>query len=225
MKINELQPIEYLPNSNEDIDSKNNPTEQFINEEPASRPEDFKMLLDIYINESDFGVDISNGYIYLTGEIDETTFEYIVKRINILRKFRADDDAPITFIINSFGGDAYEAFGIIDYIRSLPFKIDVITYTKAMSAAAMILIAATGTRRMSANATLMLHELSSESFGKAGDIKANTKHLKSLENIIYDILHDCTKKPKTHWIKHLNPDLYLTAKQSLLYGLIDEILD
>lgn len=216
--------LEYIDNQN----TNNLPLANQV--EPSQdnliRPEDFKLLSEIYYNEGEYDIDSSQDLIYLAGNISETTLDFIMKRISFLMKFRTDQEMsePITINLNTYGGDAYEALGIIDYLKSLPMKINMICYSKAMSAGALLLLSGTGTRKMSENATMMLHELSSDSVGKASDIKSNTKHIKELENKISKILVEHSKKNLVYWQNNLAPDLYLTAKQALALGLIDEII-
>ena len=184
----------------------------------------YKTILEIWLNESEFGIDITNRIIYLSGDIAEYTLEYLMKRINIILSFEPNVELPITLMINSFGGDAYEALGIIDYINSLQVKINTICYSKAMSAGAILLLCGTGKRMASKNVSIMLHELSGDNSGKSSDIKINAKHLKQLEDRLYTIMGQKTKRSKAYWEKHLSFDLFFNAQDALKFGLIDEII-
>jgi ATP-dependent Clp protease protease subunit len=102
-----------------------------------------------------------------------------------------DDDKkndPINIIINSDGGDVYEALGMIDFIQSLDVKVNTICRGRAMSAAALLLCAGTGTRAASKNSTIMFHEISSGIYGKSSDMKANVQHTEKLEEILINII-------------------------------------
>jgi hypothetical protein len=57
-----------------------------------------------------------------------------------------------------------------------------------MSAAALILACATGTRAASKMSSIMVHEISTANQGKASDIRANADHLENLEDL--EILDD-----------------------------------
>lgn len=206
---------------------------KIISQQPDSKDdnqkeiEEYKTLVDIYFDEIQFETEISNNIIYCTGDIQEGSSDFLMKRINLILKFRNNENikTPITLILNSFGGDVYEALGIIDFIKGLSTPINIKCYTKAMSAAALILCSTTGLRSMSYHSTMMLHELSSDSFGKASDIKSNTNHIKELEHKLINILSSSSKKSHEYWKRKLNPDLYLTSKQALTLGLIDEIIE
>lgn len=184
---------------------------------------EFNALLDIYSAEFELGIDIASKLIYLSGDITEYSLEKLMKQINILRKFYDEIDY-ITIYINSYGGDAYDAIGIIDYIETLPFKVNAICYGKAMSAGALILISATGERTVSKNASLMLHEILSDSSGSSSQTGVHTKHINILGSIVTSILEKKSLKSKKFWKKKLLPDLYLSAADALKIGLIDKII-
>lgn len=185
--------------------------------------EQYRALLDVYLIEIELGVDITNKIVYVSGEINENTLQRLISQINMLSRFDAELES-ITLYINSFGGDAYEAIGIIDYIESLPFKVNAICYGKAMSAGALILCGVTGERSISKHSSLMLHELLSDSYGSSSQTKVRTEHLKNLENIIVDVLIRKSSKSKAFWKKKLLPDLYLSSYEAEKLGLIDKII-
>jgi ATP-dependent Clp protease protease subunit len=112
---------------------------------------------------------------------------------------------PITVLLNSNGGDVYEALGIIDYMESVEVPINVIARGRAMSAGAMILCCGTGIRAASKNTTIMVHEASAEIFGKTADIKANADHIDELEEDFYEMKYkkficpDEKTPPATFW--------------------------
>ena len=88
------------------------------------------------------GVDVSRNIMYLTGDIIEETVPYFISRVNYL--VEQNKDREILVYLNSYVGDMYSAFGVIDYMRVCDVKIGVACYGAAMSASALILINATG---------------------------------------------------------------------------------
>ena len=100
-------------------------------------------------------VDISRNIFYLTGDITEDTVSYFISRVNYL--VEENKDREILVYLNSYGGDMYSAFGIIDYMNVCEVKIGIACYGAATSAAALILISATGEIVMSKNSYLMFH--------------------------------------------------------------------
>jgi ATP-dependent Clp endopeptidase proteolytic subunit ClpP len=200
-----------------------NQNENMEEELSSNQVNDYHALLDACSAEFELGIDIADKVIYLSGEITEYSLEKVMKQINILRKFHTEIDY-ITMYINSYGGEAYDAIGIIDYIETLPFKVNAVCYGKAMSAGALILISVTGERTISKNASLMLHEILSDSSGTSSQTRVHTKHINKLGSIIITLLEKKSLKSRKFWKKKLLPDLYLTAHDALKIGLIDKII-
>jgi ATP-dependent Clp protease protease subunit len=152
-------------------------------------------------------------------------FDFISK-VRIILKNRPEEKAqdPINLLINSNGGDVYEALGIIDYIESLSVPVNIIARGRAMSAAAMILACGTGKRIASKLTTIMLHEASAEIFGKSADIKANADHIDGLENDFYTMMADKTNQTEDFWRKSCRKDFYISAARAKELGVIDEVI-
>ena len=174
--------------------------------------------------EIDYAVDLEDSIIYLIGEIGDYSLYDIMTRARIILKNRKKGDkSPINLIINSQGGDLYEMMGIVDYIKSLSVKVNTICRGSAMSAAAVILTCGTGERIASKHSTIMFHEASSFNMGKQSDLKANVKHIDSIEEMTNGLLADKTKKDKMWWRSNQRIDMYITAKEALELGVIDKI--
>lgn len=180
---------------------------------------------DVY-KEFEFGFNSQDSVIYLHGDIQNGNLFDIVSKCRMILKFRPEEDAekPITVLLNSNGGDVYEALGIIDYFDSLPVPVNVVARGRAMSAAAMILCSASGVRAASKNTTIMMHEASAEIYGKTADLKANADHIDELEDSFYKMLATKSNQPEEFWIKACRKDFYMTAAKALEYGLIDQII-
>jgi ATP-dependent Clp protease protease subunit len=176
--------------------------------------------------EIEFGINVEDSIIYLHGDIQMgNLFDFIAKvRIILANRPAEKEGQPITVLVNSDGGDVYEALGMIDYIKSLPVKVNMICRGRAMSAAALLLCATTGVRAASKLSTIMVHEISTTNFGKASDIKANADHVENLEDITFNILAEHSKQPDEFWRKHSRKDFYMSAEKALEYGLIDQII-
>ena len=175
-------------------------------------------------------VDFKDSVIYLDTEIMEhTLIDFIIKVRSILdyrttESFKGDKDAPINLILNSPGGDIHEMLGLIDYIDTLQVKVNIICRGKALSAAAIILVCATGQRMVSKNSTIMFHQASSFVNGKLSDITATIEYVKKIETDLYTLLAEKTKKEAHWWEAHMKSDLFLTANEALNLGVIDTII-
>jgi len=176
--------------------------------------------------EIQYGVNIDDSVVYLQDEIKLGNLFDLMTRIRLILSQRDEEtkNDPITLILNSNGGDVYESLGIIDYIQGLSVPVNVIARGQAMSAAAVILCCGTGVRAASKNTTIMIHEASSEVYGKMADIKANVDHINELEERFYQLMADKTKRPVDFWKQLCSRDYYMTAAKALELGIIDQII-
>lgn len=71
----------------------------------------------------------------------------------------------------------------------------------------------------------MIHEVSSWSFGKVGEIKVDFEHTNTLNERIIKILAENTGKSIEQVRQDIQlKDKWLDAEESLKYGLIDKVL-
>jgi len=177
-------------------------------------------------SEIEYGVDIKDSIIYLHGDIQLGNLFDFISKVRIILSNRPEDKKqdPINLMLNTNGGDVYEALGIIDYIESLEVPVNIIARGRAMSAGAMILCCGTGIRAASKSTTIMVHEASAEIFGKSADIKANAEHIDELEEDFYKIMAIKTKQDEEFWRKACRKDYYMSAEKAKELGLIDEIV-
>ena len=169
-------------------------------------------------------LDYDDSIIYLNEEITDSSVTDFIIRMRSLLQHRKDKQAPVNILIDSPGGDVYATLGIIDYIEQLDVKVNTLCRGKAFSAAAIILACGTGARMCSKRSTVMLHQTSSFLGGKISDISAFLENVKIMENTIYDILAEKTKKDAAFWRENMKSDMFLTSEQLLSYGLIDQII-
>ena len=195
-------------------------------ENKKSEKDDFEKDSRELTREIDYQFDIEDSVIYIFDEITEfTTFDFITRARLILRNRPEEkSNEPINIILNSPGGSVYDMNGLIDYMNTLSVPVNIIVRGKAMSAAAVILAAATGKRFASKRSTIMFHEPSSMGIGKQSDLKANVKHIGNMEDDTNKLLGEVTNKPAEWWEKEQKVDLYLNAQEALDLGVIDEII-
>ena len=177
------------------------------------------------LNEIENGLSIEDSLIYLTGTIDEFSLIDTIVKCRIVLNNRDEDKAelPINLVIDSFGGCAFSALGIIDYMENLDVPVNTICRGKAMSAGALILAAGTGTRYATKRSTIMLHQGMGTTSGKIGDLKSTADHYTKIDVMIGEILEEYTKKPAKWWTYETAHDKYFTAQDALEVGIIDEI--
>lgn len=126
--------------------------------------------------------------------------------------------------INSFGGSVFSAFSTIDTIINLPVPVVSIIEGAAASAATMISVAC-NYRIIYPNSYMLIHQLSSTSWGKMDELEDEMENLKELMKRIKLIYKNKTKIDKKGLDEILKHDLWWDSKKCLKMGLVDKIVE
>lgn len=166
----------------------------------------------------------NNGRVlYLTGEINENVAQEV--NIEMLRMQREDPLEDITIIVDSYGGDLFAAFAIVDMMDIITCDIRTICIGKAMSAGQFIFSSgAPGKRFMSKHARLMVHNPIAGYEGSVPDIEIEVEELLKCRELF--LQHMATKSNNTtEFIKDLiNRNRYIDAEEAIKLGFADQIL-
>lgn len=124
--------------------------------------------------------------------------------------------------INSFGGSVFSAFSVIDTIKNM--KVPVVSIIEGAAASAATLISVMCDYRIIYKTSYMLiHQLSSGSWGKMNELEEEMENLKELMNSIKTIYKENTNIPRGEISEILKHDLWWNADICLAKGLVDEI--
>lgn len=92
-------------------------------------------------------------------------------------------------IIDSYGGQVYSLMSMISDIRASRIPVATIVQGKAMSCGALLFSFGTeGHRYMDPDATVMIHDVSSMSWGKVEEIKASADETERLNQKVYKMM-------------------------------------
>lgn len=139
------------------------------------------------------------------------------------------NQSVIPIVIDSYGGQVYSLLQMLDTIRSVETPIATILKGKGMSCGAFLFSCGTeGYRFMAPNSTMMIHDVSSGSFGKVGEIKADAKEVDRLNLKLYEMMAENVGQPKDYFMKlvheeHGHADWYLTPQDALKHNLANHI--
>ena len=168
-----------------------------------------------------------NRVIIANGDVNEELEKHVITAI--MDYNRKDENIevrePITFMINSSGGLVSSAISICNTI--FKSKTPVMTVNTGLSASAATLILVSGQKRFAyEHSFVMLHSMEAGSWGVVDNITSRAEYLKRLEDELTDIYRKRTKLPKQIYkdIMERHLEVYLSAKEALKYGLIDEII-
>jgi ATP-dependent Clp protease protease subunit len=182
---------------------------------------DYKKEQAFYMKEIEWGVNSDTNTTWMNHEFEIDSVYSVQIKLDYL--LRCNPEKSINMNITSYGGDVYAVLGLVDFMRSLPVKVNTHCIGTCMSAASVLLACGTGVRSMSTNSTVMVHEGSAFEAGKTTDVMKGVDHLKDLQKNINLILGEVSNKDASFWKKIQRNDTYLTAQMCLEYGIIDKI--
>ena len=170
---------------------------------------------------------LDNDIHYLSGDIDNENVGDAIKWI-LSANLQKKPKRTLKLYINTYGGDLYEAFALIDVMKNSYHNISTVGIGAVMSAGFLIFASGHhGERYIGKNAGSMNHQHSDTIESKRHDMKAQMKENQNCELRTIQILREATgmtiQEVRNKFIK--NPsDQYYTAKQMVELKIADHIL-
>ena len=162
--------------------------------------------------------------IFLGTPIDDNISSLIIAQLLFLESEDAEKD--IYMYINSPGGVITSGFGILDTMNYIKPDVATICMGQAASMAALLLSSgAKGKRSALANSRVMIHQPLGGVQGQATDIEIHTKEILFLKDRLNNILSKNTGQTVKSIENDTNRDNFMSAKEAIKYGLIDEIVN
>ena len=169
------------------------------------------------------------NHIYFYSEVDRQSIHILINLLKTAEEYcctisrvTSTKLMPIYLHINSFGGCIFSAFNAIDYIQAS--TVPVHTIIEGSTASAGTLISICGSKRyMRPNAHMLIHQLSSECWGKMAEIEDQYSNLKELMVRIKSLYKNNTSIPEKELRKLLKKDLWLNSDKCIEYKLIDRL--
>lgn len=168
---------------------------------------------------------LKDRIIFVGGGINDEVANLVIAQLLFLE--HEDQKKDITMYINSPGGSVSGGMAIIDTMNLIKPDISTVCIGTAASMGAILLACGTkGKRYTLPNSEVMIHQpmIMGGLEGQASDIEIHTKHLLSLKDKLHVIMAKQTGKPLKQVEKDMDRDNYLTAEQTLKYGIVDKII-
>jgi ATP-dependent Clp protease, protease subunit len=132
----------------------------------------------------------------------------------------------IQLIINSPGGYVTSGFAIYDTMKSITSPISTVCSGIAASMGSILLSAGEkGRRFILPHARVMIHQPSGGASGPASDIEIQINELLKTKRLGAEILARNCDKSLEQIMKDFNRDYWMSAKESIEYGIVDSKLD
>lgn len=156
-------------------------------------------------------------------DLNQALYE-VDNKLKNTSNFLGPDFIPhIKLHINSYGGSLFAGLAILDTIRNL--KSEVHTYVDGSAASAATIISIAGAKRyIGKNSMMLIHQLSTGTYGKYSELEDDMENNKRLMKMIKDIYKQYTKVPMKSIDEILKHDLWFDSAKCLEFGLVDTIL-
>lgn len=136
-----------------------------------------------------------------------------------------DPKKPITMHIDSPGGSVKAGLSMVDVMEYITAPIATINTGMAASMGSVLLGAGTKGMRSSLRfSRTMLHQSSGGLEGNIQDARISMVEWEKTNNILFELLGGYCGKDAKQVMEDASRDLWLSAEESLAYGIIDEIV-
>jgi ATP-dependent Clp protease protease subunit len=166
---------------------------------------------------------LNERIIFLGEDVNEHTANIVVAQL--LHLAYDDPKKDIKLYINSPGGSVYDGLAIYDTMQYI--SPDVVTIgigLQASMGAFLLSSGAKGKRFALPNSRIMIHQPSSGTQGKITDQEITLKEGIYLKQRLNQILAKNTGQKLAKIEKDADRDFWMSADESVAYGLIDEVI-
>lgn len=168
---------------------------------------------------------LKDRIVLLDTEVTEHSASLLVSQLLFLE---ADDpDSDIMFYINSPGGLITAGMAIYDVMQYIKCDVSTIVMGQACSMGSLLSTAgAPGKRFILPHARHMIHQPSGGFRGQATDMEIHVKEIIEMKRYLTQIYVNHNSKGKTfeEFQVDMERDNFMSAQESVDYGLVDEIL-
>ena len=160
--------------------------------------------------------------IFLVGPVDDHTANLVVAQLLFLESENPDKD--IHLYINSPGGSVTAGMSIYDTMQFVKPDVSTMCIGQACSMGSFLLAAgASGKRHCLPNSRTMIHQPSGGAQGQASDIHIQAQEILKIRERLNEILAKHTGQSVETIAKDTERDNFMSAEESLNYGLIDSV--
>lgn len=167
---------------------------------------------------------LKENVIFLVGQVEDHMANLIVAQMLFLEAENPEKD--IFLYINSPGGSVTAGMAIYDTMNFIKPDVSTVCVGQAASMGAFLLSAgAKGKRYVLPNARVMIHQPLGGFQGQASDFEIHAKEILSVKEKLNRLLAAHTGQDYEKVAKDTDRDNFLSAQESVDYGLVDSILN
>ena len=167
---------------------------------------------------------LNDRIILLNEEVNSASAGVVVAQLLYLEG--QDPEKDISLYINSPGGVITDGMAIYDTMQYIKCDVSTICLGMAASMGAFLLAAGTKGKRFALpNSEIMIHQPSGGAQGQATDISIHANHILRVKDKLNQILSERTGQPLDVVKRDTERDNFMTAQETLEYGLIDKVIE
>jgi ATP-dependent Clp protease protease subunit len=169
---------------------------------------------------------LKDRVIFLNGPVSTEMSHIVIAQLLFLES--EDPNKDVSLYINSPGGEVTAGLAIYDCMQFIKPDIHTIVMGQACSMGSLLAQAGSpGKRFMLPNARHMIHQPSGGARGMQSDIEISYNEITYLKKRLTEIYvqHNSAGKTYKQFERDMDRDKFMSAKESLEYGLIDKIIE
>jgi len=163
--------------------------------------------------------------VFLGQEVEDGIANVITAQLLFLEA--EDPDKDISLYINSPGGDVYSGLAIYDTMQFVKPDVRTMCVGIAMSIGAVLLAGGTKGKRSSLpNGKILIHQLWTPGFGgQASDVEIRAREAIDMKRKLEELLAERTGQSLEQVARDTERDNFMTPREALEYGLIDDVVE
>ena len=166
---------------------------------------------------------LSERKVFLWGMVDDDSAKHVIDRLLYLDM---QNNEEIQLFINSPGGYVTSGFAMYDTIKSLKSPVSTICTGLAASMGSILLsVGKKGRRFIQPHARVMIHQPSGGARGQASNIEIQAREIIKTKEIGSQILAENCGQTYEKIMKDFNRDYWMSAEESVEYGIVDGIME
>ena len=166
---------------------------------------------------------LKENVIFMVGQVEDHMANLIVAQMLFLEAENPEKD--IFLYINSPGGSVTAGMAIYDTMNFIKPDVSTVCIGQAASMGAFLLTAgAKGKRYCLPNSRVMIHQPLGGFQGQASDFEIHAREILSIKEKMNRLMAENTGQPYEKVAKDTDRDNFLSAQESVDYGLVDAIM-
>ncbi len=166
---------------------------------------------------------LKDRIVFLGTQVSDEIANLVIAQLLFLES--EDPEKDIHFYINSPGGSVSAGLAIYDTMQDIRPAVSTLCVGQAASMGAVLLAAGESGKRFALpNARIMIHQPLGGVQGQATDIDIQAREILRVRELLNSLMARHTGQGIKRIEKDTERDFFMTGKQAVEYGLIDEVI-